>query len=84
MATGTGKTYTAAQIIWRFMDSFKAINPSKPQARVLFPADRNISIDQTMMNDFAMFKGRMAKLSTAHRTITKVATTNRRFRHQSR
>jgi type I restriction enzyme R subunit len=73
MATGTGKTYTAAQIIWRFMESFKAINPSKPQARVLFLADRNILIDQTMMNDFSMFKGRMAKLSTSHKTITKVA-----------
>lgn len=74
MATGTGKTYTAAQIIWRFMESFKTINPSKPQARVLFLADRNILIDQTMMNDFAMFKGRMAKLSTSNKTITKVAT----------
>ena len=73
MATGTGKTYTAAQIIWRFMESFKAISPGKSQARVLFLADRNILIDQTMMNDFAMFKGRMAKLSAAHKTITKVA-----------
>jgi type I restriction enzyme R subunit len=72
MATGTGKTYTAAQIIWRFMESFKAINPDKSQARVLFLADRNILIDQTMMNDFAMFKGRMAKLSAAHKTVTKV------------
>jgi type I restriction enzyme R subunit len=74
MATGTGKTYTAAQIIWRFMESFKTINPGKSQARVLFLADRNILIDQTMMNDFSMFKGRMAKLSTAHKTITKLAT----------
>ena len=62
MATGTGKTYTAAQIIWRFMESFKAANRGKSQARVLFLADRNILIDQAMMNDFAMFKGRMAKL----------------------
>ncbi|WP_436757884.1 EcoAI/FtnUII family type I restriction enzme subunit R [Streptosporangium sp. V21-05] len=73
MATGTGKTYTAAQIIWRFMESFKRINPSKGQARVLFLADRNILVDQTMMNDFAMFKGRMAKLSTTHKTITKTS-----------
>jgi type I restriction enzyme R subunit len=73
MATGTGKTYTAAQIIWRFMESFKAINPGKSQARILFLADRNILIDQTMMNDFSMFKGRMAKLSTAHKTIAKIA-----------
>ena len=27
MATGTGKTYTAAQIIWRFMEAFKKLNP---------------------------------------------------------
>lgn len=74
MATGTGKTYTAAQIIWRFMEAFKAINPGKSQARVLFLADRNILIDQTMMNDFVMFKGRMAKLSTSHKTITRVNT----------
>lgn len=73
MATGTGKTYTAAQIIWRFMESIKEIKPGKSQARVLFLADRNILIDQTMMNDFSMFKGRMAKLSTAHKTIMKVA-----------
>lgn len=73
MATGTGKTYTAAQIIWRFMESYRAINPGKGQARVLFLADRNILIDQTMMNDFAMFKGRMAKLSTSRGTITRVA-----------
>ncbi|MFF0123789.1 EcoAI/FtnUII family type I restriction enzme subunit R [Micromonospora arida] len=72
MATGTGKTYTAAQVIWRFMQAFKTINPAKGQARVLFLADRNILIDQTMMNDFSMFKGRMAKLSGSHRTITKV------------
>lgn len=71
MATGTGKTYTAAQIIWRFMESFKSIKPGKSQARVLFLADRNILIDQAMMNDFAMFKGRMAKLSASRGTITK-------------
>jgi type I restriction enzyme R subunit len=73
MATGTGKTYTAAQIIWRFMEAFKKMSATKSQARVLFLADRNILIDQTMMNDFTMFKGRMAKLSTSHKTITKVA-----------
>lgn len=76
MATGTGKTYTAAQIIWRFMEAFKKINPEKSQARVLFLADRNILIDQTMMNDFTMFKGRMAKLSTSHKTIKKVVSSD--------
>ncbi|WP_327300221.1 EcoAI/FtnUII family type I restriction enzme subunit R [Streptomyces goshikiensis] len=75
MATGTGKTYTAAQIIWRFMETFKKINPTKGQARVLFLADRNILIDQTMMNDFTMFNGRMAKLSGNRGTITNLAGT---------
>ena len=69
MATGTGKTYTAAQIIWRFMQSIKKLNPQKEQARVLYLADRNILIDQTMINDFTMFKGRMAKLSTSSGAI---------------
>jgi type I restriction enzyme, R subunit len=73
MATGTGKTYTAAQIIWRFMQSFKERNPQKAQARVLYLADRNILIDQTMINDFTMFKGRMAKLSTSNKTIRTAA-----------
>lgn len=73
MATGTGKTYAAAQIIWRFMGAFKKINPGKSQARILFLADRNILIDQTMLNDFTMFKGRMAKLSTSHKTIKRVS-----------
>lgn len=75
MATGTGKTYTAAQIIWRFMESFSAIKPEKTQPRILFLADRNVLIDQTMMNDFKMFSGRMAKLSPSRGTITKVAGT---------
>ncbi len=56
MATGTGKTYTAFQIIWRLWKS-------KAKKRVLYLADRNILIDQTMVNDFRPFKGAMAKLS---------------------
>jgi type I restriction enzyme R subunit len=57
MATGTGKTYTAFQIIWRL---WKA----GVKKRILFLADRNILVDQTMTNDFRPFKGAMAKLST--------------------
>jgi len=57
MATGTGKTYAAFQIIWRL---WKA-NQKK---RVLFLADRNILVDQTMVNDFRPFGPAMAKLST--------------------
>jgi hypothetical protein len=56
MATGTGKTYTAFQIIWRLWKS-------RAKKRILFLADRNILIDQTMVNDFRPFKGAMAKLS---------------------
>ena len=56
MATGTGKTYTAFQIIWRLWKSGKA-------KRILYLADRNILINQTMVNDFKPFKGAMAKLS---------------------
>nr|WP_299844620.1 DEAD/DEAH box helicase family protein [uncultured Jannaschia sp.] len=62
MATGTGKTYTAFQIIWRL---WKA----KQKKRILFLADRNVLIDQTMVNDFRPFGGVMAKLSTKAKTI---------------
>src|SRR5699024_8863972 len=48
MATGTGKTYTAFQIIYRLWKS-------KQKKKVLFLADRNILVDQTMQNDFKPF-----------------------------
>ncbi|CAN1507222.1 HsdR Type I site-specific restriction-modification system, R (restriction) subunit and related helicases [Caulobacteraceae bacterium] len=67
MATGTGKTYTAFQIIWRLWKS-KQWNP-KGNKRILFLADRNILIDQTMVNDFRPFGAAMAKLSTQSKTI---------------
>ena len=56
MATGTGKTYTAFQIIWRL---WKA----RRKRRILFLADRNVLVDQTMTNDFRPFGGTMTKLS---------------------
>lgn len=62
MATGTGKTYTAFQIIWRL---WKA----KQKKRILFLADRNVLVDQTMVNDFRPFGPAMAKLSTGSKTI---------------
>ncbi|MDP2867247.1 EcoAI/FtnUII family type I restriction enzme subunit R [Methyloversatilis sp.] len=62
MATGTGKTYTAFQIIWRM---WKA----KARQRILFLADRNILIDQTMQQDFAPFGEVMHKIT--HREIKK-------------
>lgn len=60
MATGTGKTYTAFQIIWRL---WKA----KAKKRILFLADRNILVDQTKQNDFQPFGSAMTKV--AGRTV---------------
>lgn len=57
MATGTGKTFTAAQIIWRY---WKA--PAEKQKRILFLADRNILVDQTKSNDFKHFGTAMTKI----------------------
>ncbi len=62
MATGTGKTYTAFQIIWRLWKAGR-------KKRILFLADRNILVDQTMVNDFRPFGAAMAKLSTSSKTI---------------
>ncbi|ECJ5920847.1 EcoAI/FtnUII family type I restriction enzme subunit R [Salmonella enterica] len=56
MATGTGKTYTAFQIIWRL---WKA----KSKKRILFLADRNILVDQTKNNDFLPFGTAMTKVT---------------------
>ena len=73
MATGTGKTYTAFQIIWRLWKS-------GAKKRILFLADRNILIDQTMVNDFRPFKGAMAKLSPNAKGVERVdADTGKRF-----
>ncbi|CAM3797476.1 DEAD/DEAH box helicase family protein [Vreelandella rituensis] len=62
MATGTGKTYTAFQIIWRLWKS-------KQKKRILFLADRNILVDQTKNNDFKPFGQAMTKVT--HRTVDK-------------
>jgi type I restriction enzyme R subunit len=55
MATGTGKTYTAFQIIWRLWKSHKA-------KRILYLADRNILIDQSIVNDFQPFGTEIHKI----------------------
>ncbi|QIO52955.1 DEAD/DEAH box helicase [Rhizobium leguminosarum] len=55
MATGTGKTYTTFQIIWRLWKAGKA-------KRILFLADRNILVDQTLVNDFKPFGPVMTKV----------------------
>ena len=64
MATGTGKTYTAFQIIWRLWKS-------GIKKRVLFLADRTALISQTFTNDFSPFKDKMTwvtkqNFDTAH------------------
>jgi type I restriction enzyme R subunit len=56
MATGTGKTYTAFQIIWRLWKS-------RAKKRILFLADRNILVDQTRINDFQPFGQSMTKIT---------------------
>lgn len=56
MATGTGKTYTAFQIIERF----RKFGQNK---RILFLADRNILVDQTKVQDFAPFGNAMTKIT---------------------
>lgn len=55
MATGTGKTFTSFQIIWRLWKS-------GAKKRILFLADRNILVDQTRTNDFKPFGSAMTKI----------------------
>ena len=62
MATGTGKTYTAFQIIHRL---WKA----GAKKRILFLADRNALIDQTRRGDFRHFKDKMTVIK--HKKIDK-------------
>lgn len=46
MATGTGKTYTAFQIVYRLLQS-------GVKRKILYLADRNILVDQSIQQDFA-------------------------------
>jgi type I restriction enzyme R subunit len=62
MATGTGKTYTAFQIIWRLWKS-------GAKKRILFLVVRNILADQTKTNDFKPFGQAMTKIT--NRTVDK-------------
>ena len=59
MATGTGKTLTAFQIIWR-------LRKAGIKKRILFLADRNPLVDQTRNNDFKPFTGVMTKIVKHH------------------
>ena len=64
MATGTGKTFTAFQIVWRFWKThtFK---------KILYLADRNVLIDQTMRKDFKPFENAMEKINNRHINTSK-------------
>ena len=56
MATGTGKTYVAFQIIWRLWKTGH-------KKRILFLADRNILVDQARTNDFKPFGAALTKIT---------------------
>lgn len=60
MATGTGKTFTAFQIVWRLWKS-------KIKKKILYLVDRNALADQTMQKDFKPFvdDGVMVKMKSA-------------------
>jgi type I restriction enzyme R subunit len=62
MATGTGKTYTAFQIVHRLYSAKKI-------KKVLYLADRNILIDQTILNDFAPFKDKSILTKVENKTL---------------
>lgn len=55
MATGTGKTFTAFQIVWKLLQA-------RVVSRVLYLADRNVLIDQTMAQDFKPLEKIMCKI----------------------
>ena len=56
MATGTGKTFTAFQIAYKLWNAGL-------KKKILYLADRNILIDQTMQQDFKPFEDVMTKIS---------------------
>src|SRR5690625_1408102 len=62
MATGTGKTYTAVLVILRHCKAGRI-------SRNLFIADRNVLVDETMVNAFGPIGGAMHKLSTSAKTM---------------
>ena len=58
MATGTGKTYTAFQIVYRLLQSGL-------KRKVLYLADRNILVDQSIQQDFAPLEKVIHKINVA-------------------
>jgi type I restriction enzyme, R subunit len=55
MATGTGKTYTAFQIVWRLLKS-------GVKKHILYLADRNVLVDQAMSGDFGPLLNKESKV----------------------
>ncbi|WP_211246796.1 EcoAI/FtnUII family type I restriction enzme subunit R [Mycoplasma leonicaptivi] len=58
MATGTGKTFVSFQIVYRLLQS-------KMKKRILYLADRNVLIDQTIRNDFSSLEKNIYKINFA-------------------
>ena len=58
MATGTGKTYTAFQIVYRLLQS-------EIKHKILYLADRNILVDQSIQQDFAPLEKIIHKINVA-------------------
>ena len=58
MATGTGKTYTAFQIVYRLLRSGM-------KKKILYLADRNIRVDQSIQQDFAPLEKTIHKINVA-------------------
>lgn len=65
MATGTGKTYTAFQIVYRLLQSGM-------KRKVLYLADRNILVDQSIQQDFAPLEKVIHKVNFANDDPTTV------------
>jgi len=65
MATGTGKTYTAFQIVYRLLRSGM-------KKRILYLADRNILVDQSILQDFAPLEKTIHKIDFSKDDITKI------------
>ena len=64
MATGTGKTFTAFQIVYRFWKT-------RTFKKILYLADRNVLIDQTMRKDFKPFAEAMEKIDNKNINTSK-------------
>lgn len=65
MATGTGKTYTAFQIVHRLISSGM-------KRKVLYLADRNILVDQSIQQDFAPLEKVTHKIDASHDTASTI------------